>query len=141
MQFCRALLARCLVTATLSLTALPALAAAGHWQTQADNVAQAVDAAEAAFAKGDPETAKRLVSEAYFSSFEDSKLEAAIRKHVGAKRAAEIEKSFANLRKAIAAKDGAKVKAIAQGLRTDIAAEAKTLDEAKVAPGVFEVNQ
>lgn len=137
----RALLARCLVAAALSLTALPALAATGHWQTQADSVAHAVDAAEAAFAKGDLDTAKRLVTEAYFINFEDSKLESAIRKYVSAKRAAEIEKSFATLRKAITAKDAAQVKAVAQSLRNDIATEAKGLDEAKVAPGVFEVNQ
>lgn len=141
MPFGRALFACCLVAAALSLTALPALADTGHWQAQSDSVGHAVEAAEAAFAKGDIETAKRLVTEAYFINFEDSKLEAAIRKYVGAKRAAEIEKSFATLRKAITAKDAAQVKAVADGLRKDIATEAKTLDDAKVAPGVFEVNQ
>lgn len=134
-----ALIACCLAVA---LTAsLPAFAAGGHWQTQADGVIKAMDTAEAAFAQGDLETAKRAVTEAYFQSFEDSKLEAAIRKYVGAKRAAEMEKSFATLRKAIAAKDAAQVKAIAQSLREAVAAEAAKLDQANVAPTVFEVNQ
>lgn len=133
-------LARCLIAATLALTALPALAA-GHWHTQADNVVKAMDAAEAAFAKGDVDGAKRTVTEAYFQVFEDSKLEAAIRRFVGAKRAAEIEKYFATIRKAMGANDAAQVKAVAQSLREAVAVEAVKLDEAKVAPGVFEVNQ
>jgi predicted lipid-binding transport protein (Tim44 family) len=124
-----------------ALSPLAARAETGHWQAQADSVNQAVSAAEAAFAKGDSETGKRAVTEAYFRNFEDSKLEAAIRKYVSAKRAAEIEKSFATLRKAMGAGDAAQVKAVAQSLREAIAAEAKSLDAAKVAPGVFEVNK
>lgn len=141
MSVCRVPLARYLVAAALCLTTLPALAAAGHWQTQAEGVARAMDGAEEAFAKGDLDTAKRLVTDAYFHAFEDSKLEAAIRRFSGAKRAAEIEKSFATLRKAITAKDAAAVKATAQSIREASIAEAKSLDDAKVAPGVFEVNQ
>lgn len=137
----RRFVARCLLAGALALAALPALAANGHWQTQADGVIKAMDAAEAAFAKGDVDGAKRTVTEAYFQIFEDSKLEAAIRKYVGAKRAAEIEKSFATLRKAMGANDAAQVKAVAQSLREAVAAEAAKLDESKVAPGVFEVNQ
>lgn len=137
----RALIARCMVAAALSVGAPAAFADTGHWQAQADGVAQAVDTAEVAFANGDVDGAKRSVTEAYFSNFEDSKLEAAIRKHVGSKRAAEIEKSFATLRKAMTAKDAAQVKAVAQSLRADIATEARKLDEAKVPPNVFEVNQ
>lgn len=135
------LIARCVLAAALSLTTLPALAATGHWQTQAEGVARAVDAAEAAFAKGDADAAKRSVTEAYFHSFEDSKLEAAIRKHLGAKHAAEVEKSFATLRKAITANDAGQVKAVAQSLREAVAADAAKLDEAKVHPDVYEVNQ
>lgn len=137
----RTLAVRCMIAAALSLGATAALADSGHWQAQADGVAQAMDAAEAAFAKGDVDGAKRSVTEAYFRNFEDSKLEAAIRKYVGSKRAAEIEKSFATLRKAMAAKDAGQVKAVAQSLRADIATEARKLDEARVAPNVFEVNQ
>lgn len=141
MLFHRPFLAAWLLAATLSLAGLPAQAQTAHWQAQADSVVQAMNAAESAFAKGDVDGAKRAVTEAYFHNFEDSKLEAAIRKYVSAKRAAEIEKSFATLRKAMTANDAAQVKAIAQSLRDAIASEAKALDAAKVAPGVFEVNQ
>ncbi|HLO76250.1 MAG TPA: hypothetical protein VK196_07325 [Magnetospirillum sp.] len=130
-----------LIGFALSLGAPPAWAQSGHWQTQADGVNKAVEAAEASFAKGDSEGAKRAVTEAYFRNFEDSKLEAAIRKYVSAKRAAEIEKQFSTMRKAIAANDAGTVKSISHSLRDAIATEARRLDEAKVAPGVFEVNQ
>lgn len=137
----RFLLALALVAALSPLGFTPARAETGHWQAQADGVNQALAAAEAAFAKGDVDGAKRSVTEAYFHNFEDSKLEAAIRRFVSAKRAAEIEKHFATLRKAMTAGDAAQVKAVAQSLREAVAVEAKGLDAAKVAPGVFEVNQ
>lgn len=135
------LIARCLFVAILSLTTLPAAAASSHWRAQADSVIRAMDAAEAAFAKGDVDGAKRTVTETYFQIFEDTKLEAAIRKYVGAKRAAEMEKLFPTLRKAMTAQDAAQVKAVAQALREAVTIEAAKLDEANVAPGVFEVNQ
>lgn len=125
-----------------SLWLVPAAAATGtHWQTQAERVAQAMTRAEEIFAQGDAAAAKRAVTEAYFHVFEDTKLEAAIRRYVSAKRAAEIEKHFATIRKAMGAGDSATVKAVAQELRDAVAAEAKAMDAADVAPGVFEVNQ
>ncbi|MCR6628803.1 MAG: hypothetical protein NVV74_01385 [Magnetospirillum sp.] len=137
----RSPLAPWLIAALLSLTAAPALADSSHWQAQADSVNKAVMAAEAAFGKGDLEGAKRAVTEAYFHNFEDSKLESAIRKHVSAKRAAEIERYFASMRKAMTANDATQVASISKTLREAISAEAKGLDAANVAPGVFEVNQ
>lgn len=136
----RPMIAGFLFAALLSFPALPAMAA-GHWQNQAESVIHGLDAAEAAFSGGDIEGAKRLVTETYFKTFEDSKLEAAIRKQIGAKRASEIEKSFSTLRKAVTAKDAAQVKAVAQSLRTAVTTDAGKLDEAKVSPDVFEVNQ
>lgn len=121
--------------------AAPVAAADDHWLRQAQGVAGAVDKAEADFAKGDIDNAKRALTEAYFQHFEDSKLEAAIRRHVSAKRAAEIEKLFSTMRKAMTAKDAAQVKSVAQSIRDQITAEAKGLDAEKIAPGVFEVNQ
>ncbi len=136
-----ALLLSAAVLASLLLTNQPASAAEGHWATQAGAVAKAVTEAEAHFAKGDLDGAKRLLTEAYFQHFEDTKLEAAIRRHISAKRAVEIEKFFPTIRKAMAAGDAAQVKAVAQQLREAVAADAKSLDADKVAPGVFEVNQ
>ncbi|HTH18128.1 MAG TPA: hypothetical protein VL974_15835 [Magnetospirillum sp.] len=128
------------LAAAIDLSA-PAWAEAGHWQGQAESINKAVSTAEATYAAGDVDGGKRAVQEAYFHNFEDSKMESAIRKHVSAKRAAEIEKHFSTLRKAMAAKDSAQVAAVSQTLREAIASEAKTLDDAKVSPQVFEVNQ
>jgi high-affinity iron transporter len=125
------------------LLALPPASAGeeGYWVGHAGAVAKAVTEAEAHFAKGDLDGAKRLLTEAYFQHFEDTKLEAAIRRNIGAKRAAQIEKFFPTIRKAMTAGDAAQVKEMAQQLREAVAADAKTLDAEKVAPGVFEVNQ
>ncbi|MBC7906424.1 MAG: hypothetical protein H7Y60_06705 [Rhodospirillaceae bacterium] len=125
----------------LVVAGVPADAADGHWMAQANGVAKAVDEAEASFAKGDVAGGKRALTEAYFHNFEDTKLEAAIRKYVSAKRATEIERSFAAMRKAMTANDAAGVKSAGQSIREAVTAEAKGLDAAKVAPGVFEVNQ
>lgn len=125
----------------LVATGAPVGAAENHWMAQAIGVSQAVDKAEASFAKGDVDGGKRALTEAYFQNFEDTKLEAAIRRHVSAKRASEIERQFAAMRKAMTANDAAAVKAAGQSIRDAVIAEAKELDAAKVAPGVFEVNQ
>lgn len=119
---------------------LPALAGT-YWQEVGTRVGRAVDSAAAAAARGDKETAKRTLSAAYFVDFEDSKLEAAIRRQIGAKRAAEIEKMFADLRKAIVAGDNAAVAGLTARLRDWVAADAKILDAANVSPQVYEVNQ
>lgn len=138
----RFLLALALIAAPLLLTApLSARADGGHWQNKAEDVGKAVTAAETTFLKGDVDGAKRAVTEAYFGHFEETKLEGAMRKHIGAKRAAEVEKMFATLRKAMGANDTAQVKAVAQGLRDAMKADAKILDDAKVSPDVYEVNQ
>lgn len=130
-----------LIVASLWLTPASALAASTHWQAQADRVAQAVTHAEQVFAKGDVAGGKRAVTEAYFHVFEDTKLESAIRRFVSAKRAAEIERHFATIRKAMGAGNAGEVTSVAQQLREAVDAEAKALDAAEIAPGVFEVNQ
>lgn len=122
--------------------AMPATAATdNYWATQAEDVAKSVDTAVETFTKGDAAAAKRGLTEAYFHHFEDSKLEAAIRRFISAKRAAEIEKMFSTMRKAMTANNAAEVKQLAAAMREAITAEAKTLDAEKVTPGVFEVNQ
>lgn len=141
MSLRRFLLALALIAAPLLTAPMTAQAAGGHWQTKAEDVGKAVTAAETTFLKGDVDGAKRAVTEAYFGHFEETKLEGAMRKHIGAKRAAEVEKMFATLRKAMAANDAAQVKAVAQGLRDAMNTDAKILDDAKVSPDVYEVNQ
>lgn len=141
MSLRRSLFALALISAPLLAASPAALADGGHWQTKAEDVGKAVTAAEAVFAKGDLDAAKRAVTEAYFGHFEDTKLEGAIRKHIGAKRAADVERMFATMRKAMTAGDAAQVKAVAQGLRDAMTTDAKILDDAKVSPDVYEVNQ
>lgn len=136
MAFARFLLAAC-----LTLLAFPSLAAEGYWQGVAKTVIEAVDRGEAAHAKGDTDSARRAVLEAYFKRFEDSKMEAAIRKGISAKRAAEIERMFDAMRKAAGGSDAAALKTAAQTLRTAVAEVGKVLDDANVSPAVFEVNQ
>lgn len=137
----RFLFALALIAAPLLASPMTAKADGGHWQAKAEDVGKAVTAAETIYLKGDLDGAKRAVTEAYFGHFEETKLEGAMRKHIGAKRAAEVERMFATLRKAMTANDSAQVKAVAQGLRDAMTADAKILDAAKVSPDVYEVNQ
>ncbi len=116
-------------------------AAEGHWAGAAASLSASLGKVEELSAKGDIPGAKLAITEAYFGVFEDLKFEAAIRRFVGAKRAADLERKFADLRKAVVAKEAGKVQEIIQSLRTETAAEAKVLDDAKVTPDVFEVNQ
>lgn len=132
---------RLLALAFLAVVAATPAAAGDYWQGVARSVAAKVDEAEAAFAKGQADAAKRTLNEAYFKSFEDSKLEAAIRKEVSARRAGEIEKMFATLRKAMGAGDAGAVKATAAEIRAAVASEAKSLDAANLSPDVFKVNE
>jgi predicted ATPase len=143
----RMFLTRAAVAAFFALAAGPTLAApaetnpGNHWKIQAEDVAQSLTTAEDIFAKGDVAAAKRSLTESYFHHFEDSKLEAAIRRFIGAKRATEIEKMFSDMRKAMTANNADEVKRLGKAMRDAVAVDAKTLDAEKVAPGVFEVNQ
>ncbi len=121
--------------------AMPARAAEAYWHGVAGGVSATLAEAEAASARGEVDAAKRAINEAYFRRFEDAKLEAAIRKEISAKRAAQIERLFADMRKAVTAGDQAAVAKFAAEIRQSLTADAKTLDAAKVSPDVFAVNQ
>lgn len=118
-----------------------AVAAEGHWQATAKHVAAAVDDIEAMFAAGDTAAARTALTEAYFGRFEDSKMEAAIRKEIGGDRAIEVEGMFGKMRKAIKAGDAKTVEQTADALRQALAADAKALDAAGVPAEVYEVNR
>lgn len=132
-----------LTTACLlaSAMAMPAFAADSHWMTKAEDVNQAITVAETAYSKGDIDSGKRALTEAYFRHYEDSKLETAVRAHISAKRAAEVEKQFALIRKAMTAKDSAQVANLSKALREAMITDAKSLDNDKVPPDVLEVNK
>ncbi len=117
------------------------LAADGHWRATAQRVAAAIDDVQAKFAAGDTAAARSALTEAYFGRFEDSKMEAAIRKEIGGSRAVEVEGMFGNMRKAIKAKDAETVQQTADSLRQALAEDAKALDAAGVPAEVYEVNR
>lgn len=134
---------RTLVAALLLWMAglMPADAAEAYWQGVAGGVSATLAEAEAASARGEVDAAKRAINEAYFRRFEDAKLEAAIRKEVSAKRAAQIERMFADMRKAVTAGDQGAAAKFATEIRQALTADAKALDAAKISPDVFAVNQ
>ncbi|BAO43756.1 hypothetical protein [Thiolapillus brandeum] len=114
----------------------------GYWQQVASRINASISEAEAQYAAGDARAARAAVVNAYFSQFEDSKMEAAMRMELGSKHTWQVEKSFGRLRKAI--KKGApkkEVTAIAEEIRTAIGSDAKKLDAAGISAQVFEVNQ
>jgi hypothetical protein len=125
----------------LLLQAGHAFAAEGHWARVASGVGQSLDEAEALFAKGDAQGAKRAINDAYFARFEDTKLEAAIRKEIGARRAYEIEKLFGTMRKAAGGGDASTLKDASAQIRAAVVKDASQLDAAKIPPDVFQVNQ
>lgn len=129
------------VLLVLTMAAAPAGAAEGHWQGVADKVIAAVGEVEARFAAGDDAGARKALTAAYFGNFEDSKMEAAIRKEMGQSRAVEVEGMFGGIRKAIKAQDKTAVQSIAEELRQALRTDGAALDAAKIPPEVFAVNQ
>ncbi len=127
------------VVAALSLGT--AQAADGHWQGVATTVAGAIDGVVAHFEAGDDKSARAALTEAYFGRFEDSKMEAAVRKEIGKDRAVEVEGMFSDIRKAMKAGDGAEVRRIASQLKAALKTDGQALDAAKVSADVYEVNQ
>lgn len=116
-------------------------AAQTHWQAVAARVTEAVEAVRGAYEAGDGAAARKLLMDAYFGQFEDSKMEAAIRKQIGQSRAVALEGMFGDLRKAIKAGDGAMVAALTQRLGSALAEDGKLLDAAGVPAEVYEVNR
>ncbi len=111
-----------------------------YWQGIAEEIQQYIDRASAQYAAGQPKAAKRTVMQAYFSVFEDRKMEAALRMERGAAYAYQMEERFSDLRKAI--QQGAEVQAVqrlAEALKTAVHRDGKLLDQAGIRPNVFEV--
>lgn len=130
-----------LALALLALPAPAAMAGGAYWQEMAQEIAALVDDAVAQYEAGDGKAAGRAVIQAYFGQFESRKMEAAIRKEIGGKRAFAVEKLFGNLRKAVKQDDQSAVRGIAAELRAALAEDGKALDAIGVPPEVFQVNQ
>lgn len=116
-------------------------AAETYWQTVAARVATKIDSVHERFRAGDGRAARQALTEAYFAEFEDSKMEAAIRKELGIDRARQLEGAFGTLRKAVKSNDGGAVNRLAAELKAALASDGKRLDAAGVPPEVFAVNQ
>ena len=119
-----------------------ALAEGGYWQGVADEIAVVLNDAEKIYAQGDAKRAKKAVQHAYFGLFESSKMEAALRKEIGAKPTYLVERKFGDMRKAIVEKTTVEdLHALAEDLRGALSRDAIRLDKAGIAKDVFTVNQ
>jgi hypothetical protein len=114
----------------------------GYWQQIADRIDSQVTQAVDHYRQGDAVAARSAVVNAYFGEFEGSKMEAAMRREIGAKQTWELEQMFGRLRKAIKQRqDVALVAAVADEIHAAVDSSAITLDQAGISPEVFEVNQ
>ena len=126
----------------LFVMASPALAGEGYWTDLSGKIAFVLTDAEKIYAEGNAKRAKKAVQHAYFGIFESSKMEAAMRKTIGAKHTYLVEKKFGEMRKAIKREVSTEeLHTIAEDLRKDLARDAAVLDKAGVSKDVFAVNQ
>lgn len=93
------------------------------------------------YIEGDVIKAKKELIEAYFSKFEDKKMEAAMRMEIGSKPTWKLERLFSALRKELKKDKNIKVKKISEEITKKVTEYAKKLDAAKISPEVFNVNQ
>lgn len=124
----------------LALATLPAHAA-GYWSELAARISAEVAKAEQHALAGRVDDAKKAITAAYFGLFESEKMEAAIRKEIGAKHAAQREKLFGDLRKLAARGTPEEIRATTAELRAGLAEDAAALDKAGIPADVFAVNQ
>jgi hypothetical protein len=114
----------------------------GYWHQIADHINSQVTQAVEHYRQGDTVAARSAVVRAYFAEFEDTRMEAAMRREIGAKQTWELEQMFGRLRKAIKQRqDVSLVAAVADEIRTAVDSGAIMLDQTGISPEVFEVNQ
>jgi len=117
-------------------------AANDHWQQIAKRIDTQIGVALEHYRQGDAAAARSTVVRAYFSDFEDSRMEAAMRREIGAKPTWKVERMFGRMRKAIKQQAGQdEVAAIGSEIRAAVKRDARVLDQAGISPEVFEVNQ
>ncbi len=117
------------------LAAAPALAdaaATGHWASIAAEVCAATGRTATLAAAGHTEEAKATIVDAYFTTFEGSRMEIAERSILGAAHTADIEDLFNTLRKAAAKPVGADVPGLAARLCAAVRADGAALDTAGI---------
>jgi len=113
-----------------------------YWNKQGKAINQLIQLAQDQYQKGDSKQAKRTIIKAYFTEFEDRKVEAAMRMELGAKYTYLVEKRFGSIRKLITKNAPIEeVQALSQELQGIISQDMPKLDKAGIAPEVFKVNQ
>jgi high-affinity iron transporter len=112
-----------------------------HWSRLAAAIAAEIAEAEAKALAGQADESKKAVTAAYFGGFETSKMEAALRKELGAKYAFAREKQFGDLRKLVSKGAPDEIRLLAAALRAGLLEDGKALDAARISPDVFAVNQ
>lgn len=116
-----------------------ARAGAFRWADVAEEAIGHLDTLVAAYRAGKPDDARDALIAAYFGSFEDRKMEAAMRKEIGVMHTGEVEGQFSLLRRGIGqGMPAERIAAIAAGLSAALRADAKTLDAAGISENVYD---
>lgn len=110
-----------------------------RWSAVAEETIGRLEAAVVAYRAGQVEDAKEAVISAYFGSFEDRKLEAALRKEIGQQHITEVEAQFNAVRKGVGKGAPADaLSAIVTELAATLRADAKILEARAVPEQVYE---
>lgn len=129
------------IAVLLSLSAPLAAAEKDYWSRMAGVISIEITKAEALALGSRPDEAKAAVVKAYFGLFESEKMEAALRKQLGAKHAIAREKQFGDLRKLVAKGTPDEIRTLSAALRAGLAEDGIALDKAGMPPEVYAVNQ
>ncbi|MBT7498650.1 MAG: hypothetical protein HN639_03755 [Candidatus Thioglobus sp.] len=122
----------------LSFLMIQTGAMAESWTSMANDIVMQINSAEKLYIEGKSKEANREIIKAYFGTFEDKKMEAAVRVTIGSKHAWKVERLFGKMRKLIkksASKED--VGAIANKIRHAVVRDAKVLEEKKIPLEVF----
>jgi len=117
-------------------------AAEQYWAEQGKVIIGLIDMAQEQYQKGDKKQARRTIIQAYFTEFEDRKVEAAMRMELGAKYTYLVEKRFGTIRKLIGKEAPIEeVQKLSVELKQIILEDMSKLDKAGIPPEVFKVNE
>ena len=110
-----------------------------RWSRVAEETIAHLEQALAASKAGQVDAARQAVIAAYFGSFEDRKLEAALRKEIGQQHIAEVEAWFNALRKGVGhAAPEAELAGLVARLSETLRTDAKLLEARGVPEQVYE---
>ena len=126
----------------LSFLMIQTGAMAESWTSMADDIVVKIDSAQQLYAQGKAKEANREIIKAYFGTFEDKKMEAAVRVTIGSKHAWKVERLFGKMRKLIKkSASQEEVGVIADKIRHAIVRDAKVLKDKNIPLNVFNPNK